>query len=340
MDMLGGRRMWGRSKGSEVEAVTIGDGDIKVDVISWGAVIRDVRLTGVDHPLVLGFDDLQSYEDHSPHFGAVAGRYANRIAAGRLQLDGRSIELDRNEDGRNHLHGGAAAFGSRAWQIVDAEPTSVRLRLVSPDGESGYPGTVTVECRYTVVPPGTLRVELTGTTDATTIVNLAQHSYFNLDGTPSILDHRLRIAADHFTPVDDFDIPTGAVDEVEGTRFDFRTLREIGASPTGRRPLDHNFVLAGQRRAEPALAATLEGSDGRVAMDVWTTEPGLQVYDGYKLSVPVPGLDGRRYQTYGGLAMEPQVWPNSPNEPDFPSAVLRPGETYRQTTEFRFRVVG
>jgi aldose 1-epimerase len=214
----------------------------------------------------------------------------------------------------------------------------VTLGISADNGEEGYPGKVDATCRYTVEPPATIRTEFEATTDAPTIVNLAQHSYFNLSGDDTILDHRVKIHADSYTPFDQDKIPTGEILPVAGTLFDFRELRPIrrtnGAS---RFEYDINYVVAAARAAEPRPVARLESPRGDVALDVSSTEPGLQFYDGCMMKeIPVPGLDGRRYGLNAGCCFEPQVFPDSPNHPGFPSAILRPGETYRQTTLFAF----
>ena len=331
------RRVFGRlPDGAAVEEVTIAAGDLVVKVITLGAIVRDVRLAGVDHPLVLGFDDLEGYLDHSPYFGAVVGRFANRIGGGRFTLDGTEYRLPVNERDRTQLHGGAEGFGRRNWRIVDHDAASVTLALESPDGDMGYPGRLAATCRYTVEAPSTLRFEAEATADAPTIVNLAQHSYFNLDGTADILDHRVCIDADAYTPTDAYLVPTGEIRAVDGSGFDRRVLAPIRRSENGARfAYDINYVVARERGAAPRHQARLEGQGG-IALDVWSTEPGVQFYDGSYVSVAVPGLDGRRYGANAGCCFEPQLFPDAPNHPEFPSAVLRPGETYRQTTRFAF----
>ncbi|SEQ85117.1 aldose 1-epimerase [Faunimonas pinastri] len=335
---LGTRREFGTlADGTVIEAVAIGAGPLRAEVITWGAVIRDVRFEGVDHPLVLGFERLEDYVGQSPYFGATVGRFANRIARGRFKLDGEIHELPCN-DGDNHLHGGPHGFGTRVWTIESLTQSSVLLKLVSADGDQGYPGEVTAECSYEVSADGTLIVSYSASTDRETVVNLAQHTYFNLDGAPTILDHKLQLAADAYLPVDSGYIPTGELKPVEGTPFDFRSLRVVrpeGAEATP--PYDNNFCLAAHRRPEPAFAARLEGRDGTLSMELWTTEPGVQFYDGFQIAVTAPGLGGRTYPKHAGLCLEAQLWPDAPNQSDFPSATLKPGETYWQRTEFRFR---
>ncbi|HVJ42621.1 MAG TPA: aldose epimerase family protein [Dongiaceae bacterium] len=321
--------------GSVIEEVVIADGDLEVSIISWGAVIRDLRYRGETR--VLGFDRLEDYVSASPYFGCIAGRYANRIADGRFMLDGKTYQLDLNEGGRTHLHGGAKGFAKLPWQVMEATADSVLLRLVSPDGDQGYPGQVTATCRYRIENGETLSLTLEATTDRPTVINLAAHSYFNLDGTPDTLSHELAIAADHYTPVDGRLIPTGELRAVAGTAFDFRQARPVRFDAEGgRQAYDHNFVVARTSSATPRPVATLIGPESRTRMEVLSTEPGVQFYDGAKLAVNVPGLQGRRYGANAGLCLEPQRFPDTPNHPQFGSAVLRPGETYRQLTRYRF----
>lgn len=316
-------------------------------IIEWGAVVRDLVVPhgGGRQRVVLGFPRLEDYPDHSPHAGTIAGRYANRIAGGRFTLDGKTYQMPLNQDGRHTLHSGANGFGKRPWTIVHHDEASVTLALISPDGDAGLPGTVNVFCRYGLVGTATLRVELGATTDAPTIINLAHHSYFKLDDGADILDHELEIRANLLTPVDEDLIPDGSLVPVADTPFDFRKLRPIRlAKPDGSLFwYDNNFVLR-RDRAEPsaaagldiAHAATLRSPRSGLAMQAWTTEPALQVYDGCRINTPVPGLDGAAYGANAGIAMEPQHVPDSPNLPHFPSTVLRPGEVYRQVSEYRF----
>ena len=323
--------------GVEIREIAIAAGELSVRVITLGAVIRDVRLAGVAHPLVLGFDRLDDYIEHSPHFGAVVGRSANRIAAGRFSIDGHAYQVSVNENGRNHLHGGFRGFGSRPWRLVDHDAASVTLAIDSPDGEEGYPGAVTARLRYIVQAPATLTMEIEAETDAPTLVNLAQHSYFNLDDSPTILDHQVRIFADAYTPTDADEIPTGEIVSVASSVFDFRALRPIRQVRGGERVIfDKNFVVDRARAATPRPHARLQSPMNGLTLDIASTEPGVQFYDGYMLSVPVPGLEGRNYAVNGGCCFEPQAFPDAPNHPGFPSTVLRPGETYRQSTRYEF----
>lgn len=335
---MGERRVFGRlPDGEPVEEVTIAAGDLTAKIITLGAIVRDVRLAGVDHPLVLGFDDLDGYLHHSPYFGAVVGRFANRIGHGRFTLDGRAYQLAVNERDRTQLHGGPDGFGRRNWRIATLDAASVTLTLTSPDGDQGYPGKVEATCRYTIEAPSTLRFDVEATADAPTLVNLAQHSYFNLDGSADILDHRVQIDAEAYTPTDEYLVPTGEIRPVDGTGFDRRDLAPIRLMRDGKRFVyDINLVVAPTKSAAPRHQARLESDRSGVALDVWSTEPGVQFYDGSYVNVAAPGLGGRRYGQNAGCCFEPQLFPDAPNHPEFPSAVLRPGETYRQTTRFAF----
>lgn len=308
-------------------------------VMAWGAVVQDLVVpdrSGRPRRVVLGFPNPSLYPEHSPHFGAIAGPFANRIRGGHCRVDGEAVVLDRNQDGRHHLHGGAAALGKRNWSILDLQEASVTLAIVTPAGLGGYPTQIHVTCRYRLLEPATLRVELEATADAPTPLNLCHHSYFTLEPGSSVRSHQLMVAADAITVADEERVPTGEVAHVAGTPYDFRTLRRIDASTPGP-GFDQNFIL---RRAghSPGLfhAATLESPSGDLSLEVHTTEPGLQVYDGHKLAVPVPGHDEARYGACAGIALEPQRFPDTPNHAHFGNAILRPGTCYRQVTEYRF----
>lgn len=321
--------------GSPVREVTLKKGPLEASVLTFGAIIRDLKLNG--RSVVLGFEDLQSYLDHSPCFGAIAGRCANRIADGRMTIDGKAYQLDRNDGAQNHLHGGASGFSNRNWQLEQHDKASALLKLVSEDGEMGYPGRVETLVRYTLTGAGALRVKITATTDRTTPVNLTQHSYFNLDGGADILGHNLEIAAENYLPVDEALIPTGEIRRVEWTPYDFRDGRRLKRRSGEENVVyDHNFCLAGQPRPAVEFAAALEDKDGERRMEVWTTEPGLQLYDAERLDIPVPGLGGKSYGAHGGLCLEAQRWPDSVNRENFTPVLLHPSEIYTHVTEFRF----
>ncbi|TBW35241.1 galactose mutarotase [Siculibacillus lacustris] len=324
--------------GRVVHDVELGKGGpLAVSILDRGAALRDIRLMTPNGalPLILGFDRLEHYVAHSPYFGAVCGRCANRIAGGRFTLDGVEYQLALNE-GENQLHGGPLGYDKRVWDIGFADDHRVRFDLVDADGDQGYPGLVRISATYTL--EGThLVMEIEATTDRPTLVNIAGHAYFDLDGTGSILDHEATIFADRYTPSRPDLIPTGEILPVAGSDFDFRAPRPIRREVDGTRvAYDVNFALAEAPVPLPRLAARVRGPKTGVTLEVWTTEPGIQLYDGSGLDVSVPGLDERRYGPNAGFCLEPQRWPNAANQPSFPSAVLRPGELYRQRTEYRF----
>ena len=321
---------WGNFEGEPVHRVRIAGGGLTARVITWGAVLQDLRMDGVDHPLVLGFERFDAYPDRSPFFGAIAGRVANRIARGRFPLDGRTVELATNPGSPHTLHGGPGGMGKRPWRLQDHGADFVLLAITDPDGLNGFPGTVEVTCRYTLT-DGALHVALDATTDAPTPVNLAHHTYWNLDGSADARDHVFTSGATRFGEVDADFIPTGRTPPVEGTRFDFRTPRRL-RDATAQGIVDHNLVLA-DARAPRREVARLEA--GGLALAVSSTEPGLQLYAGHKLNGLEGGLDGRRYGPHAGIALEPQLWPDAVNQPHFPSMILRPNQRYEQRTTFR-----
>ncbi|MBS7698490.1 MULTISPECIES: aldose epimerase family protein [unclassified Chelatococcus] len=343
-------RQFGEIEGTPVWEITIrSSAGAEAKILSWGAVVRDMTVplqTGARQRVVLGLNTIDDYLAHSPHMGAIAGRCANRISNGRFKIGDATYELERNFRDKHTLHSGKS-FGKSLWQLAHRDRSSVTLTYVSPNGDSGFPGTVTTTCTYRLLEPATLRVELTATTDAPTPVNLAHHSYFNLDGSPSILDHRLTVSADFYTPTDAELIPTGEIRTVGGTPYDFRSNRSVrfpDAETGAPYAYDANFVLrrdrieaAGWLDLWLAHAAKFSSPITKLALDVWTTEPGVQVYDGRKLDVPVPGLDGATYKASAGLCLEPQHFPDSPNRPHFPSIILHPEDVYRQISEYRFQ---
>ena len=324
--------------GSAVEQVTISNGALSASILSFGAIIQDLRLAGHDAPLTLGFETLQDYIDHPNYFGAVVGRYANRIREGRFSIDGHAYAVEPERPEANGLHGGSNGYGCRNWTIMEHGDDIAALALVVPAGTMGFPGTLQVRCVYRIVSPATLSMEITATTDAPTLCNLAQHAYFNLDdgGATDILRHDLMIDADSYLPTDDAPLPIGDVRPVEGGEMDFRTSRPIGLdSGTKPFPYDHNYCLA-RSRGPLRHAVTARGAQSGVEMQLWTGEPGVQFYAGQLIEDDLVGLGGIRYRPYSGFCIESQVWPDSLNQPSFPQAILRPGETYRQETEWRF----
>lgn len=331
---------------------------MEVRVAGYGGAILSVKVPdrqGRPGDVVLGFDRLDQYVADRAYFGALIGRYANRIRGGRFRLDGREYALPVN-DGANHLHGGPGGFHKVAW---DAEPfdddghgTGVRLRHTSPDGEEGYPGTLDVEVIYRLTEDNELVIDYRARTDAATPVNLTQHTYFNLTGDPSkdVLGHELELFADRFTPVDGGLIPTGELAPVDGTPFDFRRAAPLGARIGEADPrlvqaggYDHNFVLDGDGNGDgdggaPALAARVRDPGSGRVLEVLTTEPGMQFYSGNYLDGSTRGKGGQAYGYRSGFCLEPQRFPDSPNQPAFPPTILHPGETYHSRTVYRFGV--
>ena len=320
---------------------------LRADILTLGGVIERLEVPdreGRFANVALGLPTPDGYAAQGPYFGALIGRYANRIARGRFALDGREYRL-ANNNGLNSLHGGARGFDKRIWDVVTADRRSLEISLVSPDGEEGYPGMLRVRVIYSVEEEGTLRIDYAAETDAATVVNLTNHSYWNLagEGSGTILGHELEISADSFTPVDSTLIPTGEILPVEGTPFDFRAPTPIGARIRADHPqlrigqgYDHNWVLRGGAEAGVRRAARLrEPASGRV-LEVLTDQPGLQFYSGNLLDGTLAGPGGRLYRSGDGVALETQHFPDSPNRPGFPSTVLRPGEVFRSTTRLRF----
>jgi aldose 1-epimerase len=334
--------------GAAVELFTFTNGHgVEVRIMNLGATVVSIKTPdrqGQPGDVVLGFDSLDGYLHNSPFFGVVVGRYGNRIARGRFTLDGHVYTLAKN-DGENHLHGGLKGFDKAVWtaDIVDAAGVpSLTLQYVSKDGEEGYPGTLTATVTYTLMDDNALKIAYAATTDKKTVVNLTNHSYFNLAGRGDILSHELTIDADRFTPVDKGLIPTGELTPVAGTPFDFTTPHAIGARiDRADRQIeyghgyDHNFVLNKPLGAFGVAATAYDPSSGRV-LTVSTSEPGVQFYTGNFLDGSVHGKGGQAYQRRSALCLETQHYPDSPNHPAFPSTVLEPGPRYETTTVFAF----
>lgn len=321
---------------------------LEVDLLDYGATITSIRVAdrfGTFDDIVLGFDRADEYRGEHPYFGAVVGRYANRIARGRFELDGRSYTLATN-DGPNHMHGGERGFNAFMWDATVEGAGAVTFSRVSPDGEEGYPGALRVAVSYALTDDSELIVRYAATTDRPTVLNLTQHTYFNLSGHASgdVLGHELTLDAAGFTPVDETQIPTGPIMPVAGTPFDFRIPVAIGARIADRhrqleagKGYDHNWVLNAAGDASAIAARVVHPPSGRT-LEVRTTEPGLQFYSGNLLDGSLTGKDGVRYRKHAGLCLETQHFPDSPNQPSFPSTVLRPGEEFRSTTVYRFGV--
>jgi aldose 1-epimerase len=339
--------------GTVIEAITLTDGrGISARIITYGATLQSLMIPDrADRPddVVLGYPDLDGYLAKPQYFGSTVGRFANRIAGARFSLDGTTYVLAPN-DSANSLHGGRVGFDKVVWSIAEitsGSVASVKLTYVSPDGEEGYPGSLRVSVTYSLDENHVLTTSYEATTDKPTIINLTHHSLFNLSGAESmraILDHRLMVNADTYTPVDASLIPTGELRAVAGTPFDFREGRDIGAAIRDAsdpqiaigRGYDHNFVLDGGVTDSPRLAARVEDLGSGRVMELFTTEPGLQVYTGNFLDGTTVGKGDRIYRQGDGLALEPQHFPDTPNQPAFPTVRLDPGETYRQVSYFRF----
>ncbi len=315
--------------GQAVHAVTLSGGGLTLRLLTLGATVQDLRLAGVDWPLVLGAENPAAYAGPLLYAGAIVGPVANRIAGARARIGGRLCRFEANE-GPTLLHSGASGLHARIWRIEAAGPDHAALACRLADGEGGFPGNRTIRAAFALAAPATLTLTLTAESDAETLMNPAHHGYWNLDGSNDTRGHRLTVRADRYLPVDAALIPDGPPRPVAGTPFDLREPRSLAKVP----PLDHSFCLAPARRPL-AEAATLTGASG-VRLRLGTTEPGMQVYDARHLAVP-PGLGpgARAYGPFAGIALEPQVWPDAPNRADFPPAYLRPGETYRQVTRFR-----
>ena len=339
--------------GRTVEEVTLTNGKgVTARILSWGALLRTLEVpdrTGKPADVVLGYNDLATYLAKPNRFGVSVGRYANRIRAGRFTLDGQTYTLAAN-DGPNSLHGGTTGFDKRLWTIAGVQggaAPSVTLRYVSPDGEEGFPGTLTATATYALDDTDTLTVTYEATTDRPTIVNLTNHSFFNLAGEGSgrsILDQILTIPAERYTPVDATLIPTGAHLLVAGTPFDFRTPTVIGARiRDGRdvqivrgRGYDHNWVVTDAPTAEPHPVARVEDPHSGRVLDIASNQPGVQFYAGNVLDATAVGKSGLAYRQSDGLALEPELVPDTPNQPAFGSARLDPGQTYRNVITYRF----
>ena len=346
------RTPFGKTRdGKTVEIYTLTNAHgVQMRVITYGGIITSLKLpdrSGRLGDIVLGFDTLDGYLKDPPYFGAVIGRYGNRIAKGQFTLDGKTFKLATN-NGPNHLHGGVKGFDKVVWNAVpgtDANGVSVALSRTSPDGEEGYPGNLQATVRYTLTDKNELAIDYRATADKATPVNLTQHSYFNLaDDSSDILGHELTIRAGRYTPVDATLIPTGEMAAVEGTPFDFRKATTIGARiATENAQLkngggyDHNWVLDRSGGGLQPAARLVDPKSGRT-LEVATTEPGLQFYSGNFLDGTLTGKGGRLYGRRAGFCLETQHYPDSPNHSNFPSTILKPGQTYSSQTVFAFGV--
>jgi len=323
---------------------------VEADLTNFGAAVVSLKVPdrhGKTDDVVLGYDDLDGYLHDKSYFGATVGRYANRIAHGKFTLNGTTYTLAKN-DGENHLHGGVQGFNKVVWEAKDvstADAAALQLNYLSKDGEEGYPGNLSVQVTYTLTNNNELKIDYAATTDKDTVLNLTHHSYFNLagQGKGDILQHQLLLHASRFTPVDATLIPTGEIRSVKGTPLDFASATAIG-SRIGQdddqlklgHGYDHNFVLDGGTGGAPVLAAQVyEPSSGRV-MEVWTTQHGVQFYSGNFLNDTIPGKSGSTYPRRAAFCLETQHFPDSPNKPNFPSTILKPGSQFKSSTTYKF----
>ena len=330
--------------GTPVDVYTLKDGALEARIITYGGIVISLKVpdkSGKSADVVLGYDSLDGYLAKGPYFGAIIGRYGNRIAGGKFALDGKTYSIPPN-DGPNALHGGPRGFDKVVWKAKEI-PHGIELSHVSPDGDQGFPGTLTALVRYTLSGKD-LKIEYSATTDKNTVLNLTNHSYFNLagQGNGDILKHEVKLNAGRFTPVNDVLIPTGELATVDGTPFDFRKSTAVGARINDDneqlrrgKGYDHNWVLdsGGGKLAE--AAEVYEPTTGRV-MQVWTDQPGVQFYTGNFLDGTITGKDGKVYQQRSALCLETQHFPDSPNHPNFPSTDLKPGQNYHTVTIYRF----
>lgn len=343
------QRIFGKlSDGTTVGIHTLSNGNgVTAKISEYGAILTELWVPDRDGKpgnVVLGFDNLDQYVKGSPFFGATTGRVANRIAKGKFTLDGKEYTLAVN-NGPNHLHGGLKGFDKRVWKSralpMTDKAVAVEFTYVSADGEEGYPGTLTTTVVYTLTADNELRIDYTASTDKATIVNLTNHSYFNLGGSGSILDHVLMLNADRYTAADDTLIPTGELAPVKGTGLDFTQPRRIGDRIADymsfAKGYDHNFVINGGGTGMTLAARVRDPKSGR-QMEVWTTEPGVQLYCGNHLDGSLTGVNGIVYKQHTGFCLETQHFPDSINHPAFPSVVLRPGQTFKSSTAHRFAV--
>ncbi len=325
--------------GTSVEEITIQKGELSATIISYGAILTKLVYAGKD--VVLGFNTLEEYLPTPGSIGITVGRYANRIADGKFTLNGVEYDVGCNENGKTHLHGGVKGFDKYVWTITDVTDTSVMFRLVSPDGDMGYPGTMTADVCYTVEDNNTLAISYRAVCDKDTVVNLTNHSYFNLNGYDGgdILDTELYINADTYLPVDEKLIPTGERRTVEGTAFDFRTAKPISRDIEKDdeqlrigKGYDHNFCLGDSLKYRHAVSAYAPRTG--IRMDCYTNEPGVQLYTGNMLSVDFG--KGGPLSKHQGFCLETQHYPDSPNQPSFPTTVLKAGDIFESITRYAF----
>jgi aldose 1-epimerase len=333
--------------GTVIEAFTLRNArGASARVMTYGATLANLWMPdrkGVEGDVVLGFDDLKGYLGDHPHFGGVIGRFANRIAKGRFGIDGHEYTLATN-NGPNTLHGGTVSYDRRVWKgeaVPDGKGAAVRLMYVSPDGEEHFPGTLTVTVVYTLTEDNALKIEYTATTDKPTAVNLTNHTYFNLGGAADVLGYTLTLNASRYTPADSTLIPTGELAPVKGTAYDFTKPMTIGSRIAQLEKIkeaggyDINYVVDGEI-GQPRMAAKVVDAISGREMEVWTTQPGVQLYTANWLNGTIKGKGGVAYKRFGAICLETQNYPDAVNHPNFPNAILRPGETFHAETIYKF----
>lgn len=345
---------FGMVDGQEAKLFTLKNANgVEAVISNYGGTIVSLKAPGKDGQradVCLGFDTVERYVKDSPYFGCLVGRYANRIAKGKFTLDGKEYTLATNND-PNHLHGGKVGFSKKIWTVEEATDSVLKLSYTSPDGEEGYPGTLKCVVTYTLKDDNGLQIDYEATTDKPTVLNLTNHCYFNLagHGDGTILDHELMIAADRYNPIDATSIPLGELAPVEGTPFDFRKPTPIGARIAADdqqlkngQGYDHNFVIKDSRDGKLQKVAEVHDPKSGRLLEVFSTEPGLQLYTGNflpkKEAGGLAGKDGQTYNYRGAFCLEAQTFPDSPNQTQFPSPILRPGEVYKQTTIYKLGV--
>ena len=334
---------FGEADGKPVQEIKLRSAaGVEASIISFGASLRDLVVplaNGQKRRVVLGYETVDGYRSGQASVGATCGRVGNRIAGGRFTLAGKSHQLATNEKGRTHLHGGNKGYAQRVWDVVDHSDNHATLRLISPDGEESYPGKLEVFCTYRLLEPATIRVEMNATTDAPTLVNLVNHSYFTLAENAEIWDHQMQIASGFITALDGDLIPTGEIRGVAGTPYDFRTLRPIRHLQDGK-PFDYdiNFVLEHLPPVGESgdVAVRVVSPQGDLTLECATDEPGMQLYTGAVLRPWAPGVAGQRHFPHAGFCLEAQRFPDAIHRRHFAQATLRPGEVYRQLTDYRF----